>query len=395
MLNSARDSARAVRDAASRRLAASSLDAIAPGSTFTALLCIFLVGISLDGHEWLRGTSMHLGRPRDALVSLGAVRFGEPQANRGVRFAHPTALRKLCTDESAPLPYARVPASETDQAVWCQLARAGSRAQSFLLLGYLPLWVAATLSGVLWFSSSLGAAKSARYALAAAGLSDAALALALVVCWTSSWFFLFISLSCFAYAAPSSLGWGAVGLEASFGVLQLAFVIMTVALSALLAQLLSLWDAGSARGLWVTLLDMDNARKALALALSAQLLLLLGCALKQIEWQALVQLIGLHFVDTGKTDVLLAFFALTSLSLLVDVYRLGAMPAWAAMTGAQAFADGCYLLAALLKPVVLLATAVVWRRDSARRRVEENEADLPTPGREHRSTASPPFSSNF
>lgn len=34
-------------------------------------------------------------------------------------------------------------------------------------------------------------------------------------------------------------------------------------------------------------------------------------------------LVGLHYLDTGKASSLLAYVTLTSLSLLVDVYRLG------------------------------------------------------------------------
>lgn len=37
------------------------------------------------------------------------------------------------------------------------------------------------------------------------------------------------------------------------------------------------------------------------------------------------------------------------------------------MSGAQSFADGCYLLAALLKPAVLVGMALVWRQDATKR----------------------------
>lgn len=263
--------ARAANEEVRSRLASASLDAIAPLSTLVSLLLVLLVGASLDGHEWLRGarasgaarrralpaaraahlsispplapragTSMHLGQPQDALVSLGSVRFGEPSGH-GIHFARPTALKRLCVDEGAPLPPRALHAAETDQAIWCAVARAGSTAQSLLWLGYLPLWATAALSAILWLSASVEAARSVRFALAAAGLSDGLFAALLLLGWALSWSFLFAALCAYAHHAPPSLGWASVSLEASFGLLRLAFLVSTLAACALVAKALSLW----------------------------------------------------------------------------------------------------------------------------------------------------------
>lgn len=85
-------------------------------------------------------------------------------------------------------------------------------------------------------------------------------------------------------------------------------------------------------------------------------------------------LLGLHHLDNGKASVLLAYCALTALSLLTDAYTLGALPDWAGTSGAQAFGGSCYLMAALLKPAALVGMALVHRQEDADRRTRGRRA---------------------
>jgi hypothetical protein len=161
------------------------VESAAPTSTVLALLCILLLTAALDGHEWARGTALEAGAPRDAVVSLSAVRLGAPDGKGGVEFRHPQAFKHLCGHAAAHVPRTRVaPANATTaEGEWCELRAAGAAAQTWIWLAYLPLYAAAGLSAVLALAERIPAAKNARLVLAAYGLTDAATAAALIGCW--------------------------------------------------------------------------------------------------------------------------------------------------------------------------------------------------------------------
>jgi hypothetical protein len=57
------------------------------------------------------------------------------------------------------------------------------------------------------------------------------------------------------YRLPGTLGWGALSLEASFGVAQLALVVITCSVTLLLAKLFAVWVRKRLRGrAWLAVL---------------------------------------------------------------------------------------------------------------------------------------------
>lgn len=389
------------------RTPSASLDVIALFSSLVALLCIALIGSSLNGHEWLRGTALVDKTPQKALVSLHKVRFainnwveaadaGTGQGD-GFFLNQAARLKDKCGDDpKLALPRGDDLFADTHAAVWCQLRRAGGRTRTLLWLGYIPLWAACLCSFVLGLSNQWAAAKNVRYALNGYGVDDAVLNGIVMSTWVISWAFLLVAMATYVYSAPTTLGWGPVTFEASFGVLQLTFIVMTMTASILAAKMFSLWvcararapreraergaagrgsaaprtatlggtqDDDNMRDAYNDFADSAGLRKGVYLLLFLQLLGYLLCSVRRVEWQALICLFGLYYLDTDKVNFLLIYVVLTGMSVLFDTYRMGMAPHWGQMTGSEGFASGCYLAVLALKPVVLGGLVLVRRQD--------------------------------
>mmetsp|Transcript_28523 Transcript_28523/g.83711 ORF Transcript_28523/g.83711 Transcript_28523/m.83711 type:complete len:394 (+) Transcript_28523:19-1200(+) len=368
------------RSEAQRRLAASaSLDSIAIFASGVTLVAICLLGITLGGHEWARGTAMAHGHPITAVVSLSRVRYGSVTAAAGSEMSTPVLLHSLCGGSHAHMPPHVEMVQDTPAAVWCALERAGGLTKALLWFGYLPLWLAFVFCLVLGFSNRWNWAKTARYTLAGYGLDDSVLNLCILSSWLLAWALLFAGLASYAYSVPGSLGWGHVSLEASFGVLQLAFIVLTLTGTLLTAKMFAFWDEESLKEAAGDLLDASPARKGTYAVLCAQLLLYLLCAVHALEWQALICLFGLYYLDTDRINFLVVFATLTSISLFFDVTRVGAMPPWGQMTGAEGFANSCYVAAAAAKILALTGLALV-RRDDVQKRLTSPSSAAGTVG---------------
>ena len=90
--------------------------------------------------------------------------------------------------------------------------------------------------------------------------------------WVSLWVFLFMSMALYSALIPDTLGWGTVELEASFGLLRLSFVLVSINAALVINSLFQIWDDKTVGGLWADYLETPwlTARKALYLELSLQ-----------------------------------------------------------------------------------------------------------------------------
>lgn len=68
-----------------------------------------------------------------------------------------------------------------------------------------------------------------------------------------------------------------------------------------------------------------------------------------MEWQALIPLFALYYLDTDKANFLVLYVTLTVMTLLFDMMRLSALPRWAFMGGKDAFAEAVYIVIFLSK----------------------------------------------
>ena len=91
-------------------------------------------------------------------------------------------------------------------------------------------------------------------------------------CWIALWFFVFSSMATYALLIPDTLGWGAVELEASFGLLRLCFVLCTINGALMVNSLEDLWDTKHAKDVWKDFVatKLFSSRKLLYVLLFTQ-----------------------------------------------------------------------------------------------------------------------------
>ncbi|KAJ1637688.1 hypothetical protein T492DRAFT_950228 [Pavlovales sp. CCMP2436] len=318
-----------------------SLDFVPLACAGTGLLCILFVTISLGTHEWVQGTVLQNGQPVEAFVGLGSVTMG------GVK----SSFSKLCpkgTKHAIPPHFTTTPA-----AVWCKCEAAGTVGAWLLWLAYLPLWAAVVFTAIEGLAGVAPQAKGFKAQLVGMGLSQRVQNLGLIGCWAFSWLCLFLGLLAYAGSAPDTLGWGTVNFEASFGLARLSFLIVTICTAVLTAKLLRLWQEeqfGEALG---DFLESRGVRRGLYLLLFAQLVLFLLVSIANLEWQALIPLFALYYLDTDKANFLVLYVTLSAMTLLFDMMRLTGEPRWAYMDGKDAFAEAVYVVIFFIKLAVL------------------------------------------
>lgn len=337
-----------------RAMAASaSLDFVPLLCSAVALACVLFMSVSLGSHEWIQGTVLVGGKPVEAYVGLGSVSMG------GVK----SSFAKLCPHGTKP----SIPAHYTDTpaGVWCKCKSAGTSGAWLLWCAYFPLWVACILSAVEGLATVVPQAKGVKAQLTGMGLSTRTQSLFLIGCWAVTWGFLFLGLLAYAGSAPDSLGWGTVSYEASFGLARLAFLLVTICTALMAAKLLHLWheeNFGEALG---DLLESRGKRRALYGLLLAQLVLFLLASVSNLEWQALVPLFALYYLDTDKANFLVLYVTMSAMTLLFDTIRLCGLPRWAYMDGKEAFSEAVYVVIFLSKFAVLALLFLLNREERA------------------------------
>lgn len=80
----------------------------------------------------------------------------------------------------------------------------------------------------------------------------------------------------------------------------------------------------------------------------AQALFLL-ISINDLYWQALIPLFGLYYLDTEKTNFLILYLTVLSMTLLFDAIHLCGLPQFRMMEGKQGFAESIYIVIFLSK----------------------------------------------
>lgn len=148
-------------------------------------------------------------------------------------------LSSLC---EASLPEGADPSAYTPTEAWCALEEAGKLAQTLLWLGFIP-GIGTMFLTLLFAAKEIGKVGTYLSKAEKQGISMTIQKYAISACWVGLWAFLFISMVAYAAEVPDGLGVGLISLEASFGVVRLSFLLVSIFGSLLIVSLFDMWRA--------------------------------------------------------------------------------------------------------------------------------------------------------
>jgi len=148
-------------------------------------------------------------------------------------------LSSLCL---ASLPEGADPRTYTPPKAWCALEEAGTLAQTLLWLGFIP-GVGTMFLTLLFAAKEIGKVGTYLSKAESQGITMTIQKYVISVCWISLWAFLLVSMVAYAAALPDGLGVGLITLEASFGVVRLSFLLVSIFGALLIVSLFDMWRA--------------------------------------------------------------------------------------------------------------------------------------------------------
>jgi len=176
---------------------------------------------------WVKGTSLHLGQPLQAHLSLTDVQFGtEGELSAYVCGGENThcSLGWMCAEstEDSDKFADQVTLKTTPRATWCQAKAAGAWALSMIWLGFIP-GIVATLMTLFYAAKQIDVVGNQFAKVEKMGFTERLQKYIVSGCWAGYWVFMFFAMTSYAAAIPDELGWGDTTLESSFGLLRFAF----------------------------------------------------------------------------------------------------------------------------------------------------------------------------
>jgi len=326
-----------------------------------SLLINFLLFGAILNFSWLKATALSGGQPFSAYLSLTAVQFGTPndptadnkffcEAGR-----HQCSLNALCAAEEDPSFFTNGLPKSTPTGAWCAAARAGATALSLLWLGFIPGLAATAFTG-LYAGKDISMVGELLKKLEGFQFNERMHKWAVIGCWASLWVFLFITMTVYAAMIPDTLGWGVVNIEASFGLLRLSFVLVSIFGAILTSTLFNLWHAGNVIEAWEEYCETKllTFKKALYLELMLQLSLYLFLIVSTVDWSGALIILAGFYLDTKNKNFLLMYLVLVTISILFDVIHAAELPSFNNMTPGESFGATLWIVIFLLKPLILL-----------------------------------------
>jgi hypothetical protein len=148
-------------------------------------------------------------------------------------------LSSLCMTS---LPAGADPSAYTPPEAWCALEEAGTLAQTLLWLGFIP-GIGTMFLTLLFAAKEIGKVGTYIFKAESQGISMTVQKYVISGCWVGLWAFLFVSMVAYASAVPDGLGVGLITLEASFGVVRLSFLLVSIFGALLIVSLFDMWRA--------------------------------------------------------------------------------------------------------------------------------------------------------
>ena len=177
----------------------------------------------------------------------------------------------------------------------------------------------------------------------------------IVGCWGVLWAFMFLAMLVYATMIPDSLGWGLVELDASFGLLRFAFIVVSIFGALLASNLFTLWTSENIVEAWMEFVEarLLSAKKALYLELMLQLTLYLFMSISDVDWSGLLIVLAGYYLDAKRWNFLLMYLVLVTISILFDVIHAASLPSFDHMTPGESFGASLWVVIFLLKPVII------------------------------------------
>merc|ERR1712159_1744 len=174
-------------------------------------------------------------------------------------------------------------------------------------------------------------------------------------------------MTSYAAAVPDDLGWGATVLESSFGLLRFAFFIVSIFSALLVASFFDLWHTDNVVEAWAefTQTDLLTAKKALYLLLMFQMALYLLYTIVEVDWSMLLVVIAGYYLDAKKRNFMLMYLVVVSVTVLLDVIKIAAMPNLDTMTPGAAFGAVIYFFIFVLKFAIVGAIYLYQRKEDS------------------------------
>mmetsp|Transcript_8570 Transcript_8570/g.29261 ORF Transcript_8570/g.29261 Transcript_8570/m.29261 type:complete len:366 (-) Transcript_8570:153-1250(-) len=316
-----------------------------------AVCCGLFILVALGSREWIQGTAKEAGDVKYAFVGLGSVRIGSDAVG----------LHKLCphpANMTVPDKFATTP-----PAIWCMCREAGTWAAWLLWLSFIPLSIAGVLSAAEGLASVSTQAREVKLAVTSMGFDQRSQGFLLVGCWAATWALLFLGLLTYAAMVPDTLGWGTVDFEASFGLVRLSFLLVTMCTAVIAAKALKLWHEENFMEALGDFLDARGVRQSLYLLLFGQLALFLLISVNDLYWQGLIPLFGLYYLDTEKTNFLVLYLTVLVMTLLFDMIHFLGLPRFGIMEGKKAFAESIYIVIFMSKFACIVLFGMLKREE--------------------------------
>lgn len=327
-----------------------------------SLLINFLLFAGMMNFAWIKGTALSGGQPFNAYLSLTAAQFGTPaDPNADIQYfancdgRHQCSLGALCGATLDGAKFLNDMPKDTPQEAWCAAARAGATALSLLWLGFIP-GLAATAFTAMYASKEIEVVGRLVAKVEALNFTDRIQKVIICACWAALWLFMFVSMTVYAAMIPDTLGWGPVDLEASFGLLRLSFVLISLFGAILAANLFNLWNAENVVEAWMEFTEarLLSAKKALYLELMFQLALYLFLIIDEVDWSALLIVLAGFYLDAKNKNFLLMYLVLVTISILFDVIHLAELPSFDNMTPGESFGSTLWIIIFIFKPLILV-----------------------------------------
>jgi hypothetical protein len=319
----------------------------------------------------VKGTSLHLGQPLQAHLSLTNVQFGaEGELSGYVCGGDVThcSLGYMCKDsaEDGNTFADQITFKTTPKATWCQAEAAGAWALSMIWLGFIP-GIVATVMTLFYAAKQIEVVGNQFAKVEKMGFTDRLQKYIVSGCWAGYWVFMFFAMTSYAAAIPDDLGWGDTTLESSFGLLRFAFFLISIFAALLVASFFDLWHTDNVVEAWAefTQTDLFTAKKALYLLLMFQMALYLLYTIIEVDWSMLLIVIAGYYLDAKKRNFMLMYLVIVSVTVLLDVIKIAAMPNLDSMTNGMAFGAVLYFLIFIFKFGIVCAIYLYQRKEDA------------------------------
>ena len=249
----------------------------------------------------------------------------------------------------------------TDPAAWCGFEAAGALTTKLLLWGLFLGLVATGITG-LYALQAIPWVADQFDEIEKLGVTDTIQKYIMSAFWVALCIFIFTSMAMYSANIPDTLGWGTVELEASFGLLNLCFVLVAIQCALCVNSVFALWDKLAVQWVWedFSAAKWTSARKALYLELTLQLIMYVLLIVQEIDWAVLLIVIAYFYLTSKEPTFMVIYLVLVSISILFDAIHAAELPSFSKMTSGESYGATLWLGIFALKPLIFITIIVIY-----------------------------------